>query len=535
MIFIRQQRCFGNIRFSWFYRLLFFAVLITFGSIFSSNVRADVLELRYTIQAPNDSTQIRTIAPVGDFNADGYGDLALGIRGIHPNLYSAVFLYYGGPAFDDQADLIFQGLPQDTIICSAPEDSYTSYGSSITGLGDYNGDGYDDFAVGSTNLCYNLLLNGAVYFYFGSPNPDTTVDIFIAGEENWDVFGAILVNGNFNGDLYGDLLAPTCDLFSGQKVYIFLGSDPANGQYDWRLDYSNLAMTLNNFQGGRDINDDGYEDFSWKFHDSINNISGTMLFFGDNPVDTLPYAEIVDTNFYLEDDISDDGVDDFIITAYNPPGGHFLCLGGDPFNTFPDYGIPTNLVFITPSVFTLPSGERKFVMDDIGNRRLFFYNTGVPLDTTNYEFYYYGFQHGRGPYNVGDIDGSDGEEIALADNPLELVNIYSGIQTAIEDKSQFLENPTNFDLLFCYPNPFNAATTIFYYTQQRTEKAPHIDVFNILGEFVKRQYTIKEKEGLYVTTWDATDISRGKISSGIYILKLVAGDSILSTKVTLIK
>ena len=494
---------------------------------FSQNAPADIIELRYTIQAPNDSTKIRTIAPVGDFNADGYGDLALGIRGIHPNLYSAVFLYFGGPAFDDQADLIFQGLPQDTIICSAPEDSYTSYGSSITGLGDYNGDGYDDFAVGSTNLCYNLLLNGAVYFYFGSPNPDTTVDIFIAGEENWDVFGAILVNGNFNGDLYGDLLAPTNDYYYGQKIYIFLGSDPANGQYDWRLDYSNLEMTLNNFQGGRDVNDDGYEDFSWKFHDSINNASGTMLFFGGDPIDTLPYAEIIDTSFYLKDDISEDGVDDFLISAYDiSPHLDYICLGGNPFNTVPDYGIPISLNSLTAFVFNLPNGERKFVMDNGVNRRLIFYNTGIPFDTTNYEFYYYGFQHGRGPCNVGDIDGSDGEEIAIADYPLEIVNIYSGIQTSINNNED-LQLPENHNLISAYPNPFNAACriTVSDTNNELVEFVEMVEIYDITGRLVER---LRLNRGEAV--WDAI-----AHASGVYFARAGAGDYSRNIKIVLLK
>jgi hypothetical protein len=514
---------------------LTFALLLTFGAVFSHIAKADILELRYTINAPNDSTQIRAIAPVGDFNADGYGDLALGIRGIYPNRYEGVFLYYGGPDFDDQADLIFHGFPQNTIICGLPEDSYTGYGGSITGLGDYNGDGYDDFAVGSSNLCYEATLNGAVYIYLGSPFPDTTVNIFIPGEMAWDEFGDLLVSGNFNGDLYGDLLAPTLNLYTGQKVYIFLGSDPANGQYDWEKDYSGLGIWVNNLQGGHDINDDGYDDFLWNFLDFLYDTSGTMLFFGGDPIDTLSYAEYIDTTFYLKDDVSEDGVDDFIIHGYNPPFRDYLCLGGDPFDIIPDYGIPLFMNPRTAFVYNLPTGEKKFVMDNGLNRKLIFFNTGDPFDTTNFEFYYYGFQHGSGLCNIGDIDGIAGEEIVLPDYSLQLLDIYSGGQTGVDDNTENSNIPQNFDLLLCYPNPFNSTTKIYYYATQSEEKATSVNIYNISGEFVKKLYTKKGKEGVYLTTWDGTDGSGEEVSSGIYIFKVITCDGTASAKVTFLK
>ncbi len=496
---------------------LFFALYA-----FQPNVFADILEHRYTIQTPLDSTQIYTIAPVGDYNADGHGDLALGILGEYSNLYSAVFLYYGGPNFDDLADLIFYGLPQDTIICSGAEDSHTGYGSSIIGLGDYNGDGYDDFAVGSQGLCYNLQRNGAVYIYFGSPNPDTTADIFITGEASWDVFGSILVNGNFNGDAYNDFLTPTYSFWFGQKVYIFLGSDPANGQYDWKRDYSDLEIRISNFQGGSDINNDGYDDFSWNFNDIFNNTSGTMLFFGGDPVDTLPYAAIIDTFFYLKDDISLDGVDDFLISAFDiPPRLDYLCLGGDPFNTVPDYGIPTYLNTRTAFVYNLPNGDRKFVMDNGLNRRLIFYNTGIPFDTTNYEFYYYGLQLGLGPYNIGDIDGSNGEEIAVTDYDLQFVNIYSGDQTGIDDNVGDLVLPENHDLISVYPNPFNSTCKITI-----TDPAiANINIYDITGRLVER---------LNVASGSAMWNAAGR-PTGVYFVKAGNNSHTITVKLVFLK
>ena len=131
--------------------------LIPFCLFVQSGYAEDTFELIYTITVPAESVKIVSVTPVGDYNADGYGDLVIGAfrRISNENIYEAAYLYYGGPSFDTQYDLLFFGDPQDLVLCGGPEARATLFGWEAAGLGDYNGDGYDDFAISASSLCNN--------------------------------------------------------------------------------------------------------------------------------------------------------------------------------------------------------------------------------------------------------------------------------------------------------------------------------------------------------------------------------------------
>jgi hypothetical protein len=142
--------------------------LLTFAFclFIQSGYAEDTFELIHTITVPAESVKIVSVTPIGDYNADGYGDLVIGAfrRISNADYYEAAYLYYGGPSFDTEHDLLFLGDPQDLVLCSGPEARATSFGRGVAGLGDYNGDGYDDFAISAASLCnINKVLNGRVY------------------------------------------------------------------------------------------------------------------------------------------------------------------------------------------------------------------------------------------------------------------------------------------------------------------------------------------------------------------------------------
>jgi len=90
---------------------------------------------------PNSSSVIAA-APIGDFNADGYGDLAMG-HYMQPGPVGSggawlVMGPHSGTRTIDEADL--------TVIPDGP-DAYL--GGGVAGVGDVDGDGYDDLAIAS--------------------------------------------------------------------------------------------------------------------------------------------------------------------------------------------------------------------------------------------------------------------------------------------------------------------------------------------------------------------------------------------------
>ena len=200
---------------------------------------------------------------VGDFNGDGYSDLAVGApdyRPKHqhggfennPETQGAVFEYLGSATGLHQQPLAFVG-PYDG------DEPYNLGGALATG--DADQDGYTDLAV--------TLFggdNGDIRFYHGSASGLTQT-----GEQDLDdSFAAALDFGDVNGDGHPDLIAGSDTDFSNTHdlsygdVKVFNGTslgvhtNPAvsiDGQQvgvRFGLAYSSLATG--------DINGDGYED-----------------------------------------------------------------------------------------------------------------------------------------------------------------------------------------------------------------------------------------------------------------------------------
>jgi hypothetical protein len=502
-------------------------ILITWSApIFAE----DYLQLITTIHIDRDSTEITSVEPIGDFNADGYGDLAIGI--FHPpfDLYEAVYLYYGGPAFDEFPDLIFMGDPQDETYCGEYFDLPTSYGWEVAGLGDFNGDGFDDFAVSAAALCgESMIHNGRIYIYFGSPNPDTTADIIIDGEDSYDGFGASLKSGDFNGDNCGDLFTYTIDRWIGQKLYVYQGSDPPNNQRDWFHDYSNTGNSASLLRGGFDINGDGFDDFAW-YVGMESAPPRYVIMLGSDPLNQTPSDTLIDAYMKVPDDVSNDGIDDFMITYDN---SWYLCLGGDPLDTEPDFYM-FRYSYNFPFIYSLSGGEPTLVLDCYANpypHSLVMFNTGVPFDTIPYQIIDYGQTRGQGSLNIGDIDDNGIEDIAMSfeDSTLHsYVDIYSIFTDVAIDDCQEKDLLGEIGLLSGYPNPFNKNAVIRYALAEPGHV--NLSIYNLLGQHVVTLFDGPRDAGEYQLIWDASDFP-----SGVYFARLETGEFRETVKLVLLK
>ena len=90
------------------------------------------------------------------------------------------------------------------------------------------------------------------------------------------------------------------------------------------------------------------------------------------------------------------------------------------------------------------------------------------------------------------------------------------------------EIASSFELLNCYPNPFNPSTKIEYSVPFRTKIK--LDVFDLLGRKVAELINEEKNPGIYYINFTASEIS-----SGIYIYRLSYSNKQISKKMVLLR
>jgi uncharacterized membrane protein len=158
----------------------------------------------------------------GDFNGDGLQDLAVGVpRNASGTVKpGAVFVYL------NRGDLDLLDLDESMADLTIPGIIGTDFGS-VLAAGDINGDGYDELLLATPGSSENGADAGRVYFLFGEAEPawDTVNDalLFFDGEPG-DRYGSQLLCGNINGDGFDDFVIGT--VFN--SFVFFGSPDPVN-------------------------------------------------------------------------------------------------------------------------------------------------------------------------------------------------------------------------------------------------------------------------------------------------------------------
>ena len=96
-----------------------------------------------------------------------------------------------------------------------------------------------------------------------------------------------------------------------------------------------------------------------------------------------------------------------------------------------------------------------------------------------------------------------------------------------------IDIPVNFELNKAFPNPFNPITQIGYGLPKGVNV--RLDVYDLNGRHIKSLENAFKSAGYYSVNWDAKDENGMPVSTGMYIYQLIAGNNILSEKVSLIK
>lgn len=121
--------------------------------------------------------------------------------------------------------------------------------------------------------------------------------------------------------------------------------------------------------------------------------------------------------------------------------------------------------------------------------------------------------------------------VATATFDARPVTVAVDSTTGVDDPSATL--PTEFALHANFPNPFNPSTTIEYDLPRQA--SVEIVVYNIAGQKVRTLVNGNIDAGQHAAVWDGRDASGSRVSSGIYIYRITAGDFVRSRKMLLLK
>ncbi len=121
------------------------------------------------------------------------------------------------------------------------------------------------------------------------------------------------------------------------------------------------------------------------------------------------------------------------------------------------------------------------------------------------------------------------EVVSLDGQTEELGTIVTTVMSSVETNVI----PKEFALYQNYPNPFNPTTTIKYDLPK--DSYVTIDIYDILGNRVKRLVHDNIQAGAHSVVWDATNDFGSKVSTGIYMYRITAGDFSKIHKMILMK
>ena len=139
---------------------------------------------------------------------------------------------------------------------------------------------------------------------------------------------------------------------------------------------------------------------------------------------------------------------------------------------------------------------------------------------------------GQNLRDVGDVTNNPVIYVKLPKSSATFDTIETRARLAAGIKEARAAKPLNLAIA-AYPNPFNSAANIVW-------SAPYagngrVEIVDVTGKVVSTLYNGFIAAGRHATVWDGTDNAGNPVPSGTYMCRVVMGDQIATSKITLVK
>ena len=277
------------------------------SAVVYSGVDASVL-LVFHGDAPGDRFG-SAVGGAGDVDGDGFADLIVGAP------FSDLVGSHSGRAkvFSGQGGALLYDIPGQS--------ENDAFGTAVSGAGDPNGDGFADFIVGAPNEDVNSAGDGSARVYSGA---DGSLLHAILGSHGEELGISVSGAGDVDGDGFDDFIvgawkentpqsqAGTAQVYSGLSgnlLYSFAAHDP--------VQFLGVAVA-----GAGDLNGDGFDDLvvganmdsfltdRSGFVRAFSGASGALMY----QIDGEP-GDLLGSSVSGGGDVDGDGFDDFIVGA----------------------------------------------------------------------------------------------------------------------------------------------------------------------------------------------------------------------------
>lgn len=256
-----------------------------------------------------------SVGAAGDINGDGIDDVIVGAPGVSTEIFTppddlqtfnrgASYVIFGSQnPFGASVDVTNLDTAAGFTITEPYGDD--RIGLDVAGIGDFNGDGLDDFIVGSEY--FGAAGNeGAAYIIYGSEQPfgdlfnlrtlDPSEGFKVVGGEYYDGVGtALSAAGDFNGDGLDDVIIGAQSNFEGAftgEAYVLFGTDQTfSSPFNLAGFDETDGVKLTGFDRGDlfgskvssagDLNQDGFDDvIVGALTADLNSPGAAFVFYG---------------------------------------------------------------------------------------------------------------------------------------------------------------------------------------------------------------------------------------------------------------